>query len=61
MNQVRAESVMPSSARAEKKIWRLTLSNTEDKSKRKRTDELDEALEATCGNKVKLASDLVGR
>ena len=35
---------MPSSARMERRIWRLTVSNAEDKSRRMRTDELDEAL-----------------
>ena len=33
MNQVRAESLMPSSARVGRRIWRLTVSNAEDKSK----------------------------
>ena len=46
VNQVRAESAMPSSARVERRIWWLTVSNTEDKLRRMRTDELDEALAA---------------
>ena len=37
---------MPSSARVEKRIWWLTVSYTEDKSTRMRTDEWDEALAA---------------
>ena len=43
MNQVRAESAMPSSARVERRIWWLTVSNAEDKSRTMSTDELDEA------------------
>ena len=46
MNQVGAESVMPSSARVERRIRWLTVSNTEDRSRRMRTNELDEALAA---------------
>ena len=46
VNQVRAESVMPSSARVEIRIWWLTVSNAEDKSDRMRTDEWDKALAA---------------
>ena len=33
VNQVRAESAMPSSARVERSIWWLTVSNAEDKSR----------------------------
>ena len=47
VNQVRAESAMPSSARVERRIWWLTVSNVEDKLRRMRTEELDEALAAT--------------
>ena len=43
VNQVRAESAMPSSARVERRIWWLTVSNAEDKSRTMSTDELDEA------------------
>ena len=46
MNQVRAESAMTSLARVERRIWWLTVSNAEDKSRRMRTDKLDEALVA---------------
>ena len=37
---------MPSSARVERRIWWLTVSSAEDKSRRMRTDELDKALAA---------------
>ena len=46
MNQVRAESAMPSSARVERRIWWLTVSEAEDKSRRMMTGELDKALAA---------------
>ena len=48
MNQVKAESAMPSSAKCgvERRIWWLTVSNAEDKLWRIRTDKLDEALAA---------------
>ena len=35
---------MPRSARVERRIWWLTVSNTEGKLRRMRTDEWDEAL-----------------
>ena len=38
--------MMPSSARVERRIRWLTVSNTEDRSRRMRTNELDEALAA---------------
>ena len=41
-NQVRAESAVLSSARVERRIWWLTVSNEEDKLRRMRTDELVE-------------------
>ena len=37
---------MPSSVRMKRRIWWLTVSNTEDKSRKMRTDEQDEALAA---------------
>ena len=46
MNQVRADSAMPSSARLEKTNWWLTVLNAEDKSRRIRTDKQVEALVA---------------
>ena len=46
VNQVRTESAMPSSARVERRIWYTTGSNAEDKSRRMRTDEWDEAVAA---------------
>ena len=44
MIQVRAESAMPSSARVERKIWWLTVSNAEDISRIMRINEWVEAL-----------------
>ena len=44
VNQVRAQSALPSSARVERRIWWLTISNVEDKSRRMKTDEWDEAV-----------------
>ena len=44
MNQVRAESAMPSSVGVERRICMLTASNAEDKLKRIRTNKLDQAL-----------------
>ena len=48
MNQFKAESAMPSSAKygVERRVLWLTVSNAEDKSWRIRTDDLDEALMA---------------
>ena len=46
MNQVRAESAMSTSAGLERRIWLLTVTYAEDKSKRMRTDKLDKALVA---------------
>ena len=46
VNHVRAESVMPSSVSVERRIWWLTVSNAENKSRRMRTAEWDEALVA---------------
>ena len=46
VNQTKAESEMPSSARVERRIWWLTVSNTEDKSRRMRADDWDEAVAA---------------
>ena len=46
MKQIRAESAMPSSARVERRIWWLTVSNAEDNSRRMRTDEWDQSLVA---------------
>ena len=43
MNQERADSATPSSAR---RIWWFTVSNAADRSRRMRTDERDEALAA---------------
>ena len=37
---------MPSSARVMRRIWWLTVSNTEHKSNRMRTEQLDEVLAA---------------
>ena len=44
MNQVRAESAMPSSAGVEGRIWLLIVSHTDDKSGKMRTDEWEETL-----------------
>ena len=46
MNQERADSAMPSSARVARRIWWFTVSNAADRSRRMRTDERDEALAA---------------
>ena len=46
MNQERADSAMPSSARVARRIWWLTGSNAVDRLRRMRTDERDEALAA---------------
>ena len=46
VNQVRAESAMPGSARVERRIWWLTVSNAEVRLRRMWTDELDKALAA---------------
>ena len=44
LNQVRAESAMPSSARIEGMIWWLTVSNIEDRWRIMKMDEWDKAL-----------------
>ena len=46
VNQERADSAMPSSARVARRIWWFTVSNAADRSRRMRTDERDEALAA---------------
>ena len=46
MNQERADSAIPSSARVARRIWWFTVSNAADRSSRMRTDERDEALAA---------------
>ena len=46
MNQDKADSAMPSSARVARRIEWFTVSNAADRSRRMRTDERDEVLAA---------------
>ena len=46
MNQERADSAMPSSARVARRNWWFTVSNAVDRLRRMSSDERDEALAA---------------